>query len=160
MRSCMVSWMPTADWSAYGRPMQPTTRVLARATGSTPMRTIARVTDPLARPLAGRRLLPLWAVLRTRGRRSGREIALPVAVRRLSDGFVIALPFGDGTQWVRNVVAAGGCDLRWKGVDHRLVDPEIVALNAVAGAFSPAQRWILRRIGADRFVRLRDSDVV
>jgi hypothetical protein len=121
------------------------------------MRTIARVTDPLARPLAGRRLFPLWAVPRTRGRRSGREIALAVAVRRLPDGFVIALPFGEGTQWVRNVAAAGGCDLRWKGRDHRLMDPAMVELDAVAEAFTPAQRWLLRRIGAHRFVRLRDG---
>ncbi len=126
--------------------------------GSGVVRTLARVTAPLARPLAGRRFFPLWAVLHTRGRRSGRDLAIPVVARRAPDGFVIPLPFGDGTQWVKNVVAAGGCDLRWAGKDLTLVHPEVVGFDDVAGAFSPLQRWALPRIGAHRFVRLRDRE--
>lgn len=120
------------------------------------MRTLARVTAPLARPLAGRRFFPLWAVLHTRGRRSGRELAIPIVVRRTPDGFVAPLPFGDGTQWVKNVVAAGGCALTWAGEDRALVQPEVVGFDQVADLFSPFQRWALPRIGAHRFIRLRD----
>jgi hypothetical protein len=123
------------------------------------MRTLARVTAPLARPLAGRRLFPIWAVLHTRGRRSGRELAIPVVVRRTQDGFVIPLPFGEGTQWTKNVIAAGGCEVRWAGADHALMHPQLVGIESVADAFSPFQRWALPRIGADRFMRLRDNGV-
>jgi hypothetical protein len=138
---------------------QITTPAMADSTGgSSVMRTLARVTAPLARPLAGRRLFPLWGVLVTRGRRSGRELAIPVVMRRASDGFVVPLPFGGGTQWVKNVVAAGGCEVKWAGVQYALVRPEVVGFEEVADAFSPFQRWALPRIGANRFIRLRDGE--
>ncbi len=87
---------------------------------------VVRFVSRLTRPLAGRRFFPLWAVLRHRGRRSGREYAVPVGVRMTADGYFIALPFGERTQWVHNVVAAGGCTLRWRGEDLVLADPTIV----------------------------------
>lgn len=117
-------------------------------------RTLARITNPLARPMAGRRLLPLWAVLHNRGRRSGREYAIPVAVRATDDAFYIALPWGDATQWVRNVQAAGGCTLRWRGTDHRADAPQVVGRSQAAPAFSWWQRALLRAGGVRQFMRL------
>jgi hypothetical protein len=103
-------------------------------------------------PLSGRRLFPLWAIVHHRGRRSGRFFTAPVAIRATADGFVIALPF-PGAEWPRNVVAAGGCTVRWKG-DHATTDPAIVGRTALA-SFSPAQRWLLRAAGVERFLTLR-----
>ena len=56
--------------------------------------------------LAGHRLFPLWAVLRHRGRKSGTEYSIPVAVMPTDDAFLIGLPWGRGTDWARNTVAA------------------------------------------------------
>jgi deazaflavin-dependent oxidoreductase (nitroreductase family) len=116
---------------------------------------VVRLVGPLTRPLAGRRFFPLWAVLRHRGRRSGREYAVPVGVRVTADGYFIALPFGERTQWVHNVVAAGGCTLRWRGEDRVMADPTIVGTDKAASAFPPAQRWMLRAARVQRFIRLR-----
>ena len=118
-------------------------------------RALARVTAPLSRPLAGRRFFPLWAIIHYRGRRSGREYAIPVAIRAPAVAFVIALPWGDQTQWVRNVLAAGGCTIRWRGVDHAVVDPRVIGIAEAAAAFTPVQRWILRAAGVARFIHLR-----
>jgi deazaflavin-dependent oxidoreductase (nitroreductase family) len=118
------------------------------------LRAISRVTAPFSRPLAGHRFLPLWAVLRHRGRRTGREYAVPVAIRATAEAFVIALPFGERTQWVRNVVDAGGCTIRWRAAEHPAVDPAIIRYEEGAPAFAPIQRWLLRRAGVSRFVRL------
>ena len=118
-------------------------------------RAIARATAPMSRPLAGRRFFPLWAVLHHRGRRSGREYSIPVAVRVCEDAFVIALPWGHQTQWLLNVVAAGGCSIRWRGEDHPATEPRVVGAAAVATAYSPVQRWILRTAGVARFLHLR-----
>ncbi len=109
----------------------------------------------LTRPLAGRRWFPLFAVLRHRGRRSGREYAVPVGLRETADGYFIALPFGDRTQWVHNVVAAGGCTLRWRGEDLVMTDPTIVGRDKAAFAFPLVQRWMMRAAGTQRFIRLR-----
>jgi deazaflavin-dependent oxidoreductase (nitroreductase family) len=111
---------------------------------------------PISRPLAGRRWFRLWGVLHHVGRKSGRTYATPVVVRRTADGFVIPLPFGEGTQWVRNLQAAGGGTLRWDGRDYRFVDPVIVDLDAVADSFRGFERAVLRRGGAS-LVRVRDA---
>jgi hypothetical protein len=38
-----------------------------------------------------------------------------VNVFRAGDGYVIALTYGPETDWVKNVLAAGGCELRTRG---------------------------------------------
>ncbi len=118
-------------------------------------RTISKFTAPASRPLAGRRFFPLWANLHHRGRRSGRAYAVPVAVRVSADAFVIALPWGDRTQWVRNVIAAGGCTIRWRGTDHEVIEPEVIGAAEAREAFSPFQRWVLGTAGVSIFIRLR-----
>lgn len=118
-------------------------------------RTLARVTDPLWRPMAGRRFLPLWAVVHHRGRSTGREYAIPVAVRATPDAFTIALPWADATPWVRNVQAAGGCTLRWRGQDHRTDAPQVIGRSQALPAFSWWQRGLLRLGRVDQFLRLR-----
>ena len=39
------------------------------------------------------------------------------------DGYVLALTYGPGTDWVKNVLAAGGCELRTRGRAIRLTSP-------------------------------------
>jgi deazaflavin-dependent oxidoreductase (nitroreductase family) len=118
---------------------------------------IARLLSPLSRPMAGRRFFPMWAVLRHRGRRSGHEYSIPVAVRVTADGVFIALPFGERTQWARNVIAARGCTLRWRARDFAMTSPRVIGTDEAANAFHPIQRWILRTAGVKRFIRLRPA---
>lgn len=82
------------------------------------------VTNRLARPLA--RWVPGYGIVVHTGRTSGREYRTPVNVFRHPDGYVIALTYGTGSQWVRNVIAAGGCRLETRGVVIELRDPVIV----------------------------------
>jgi len=100
---------------------------------------VQRAFSPVATALAGRRWFPLWAVMRHRGRRSGTAYENPVAVVPTRDKsiIVIGLPWGKNTNWARNVVAAGGTTLRWKGREVRVVDPRIVE-GAEAGALVKA----------------------
>jgi deazaflavin-dependent oxidoreductase (nitroreductase family) len=120
---------------------------------------VVRAVSPLMRPLAGRRFFPLWAVLHHRGRRSGREYAVPVGVRTAPNGFYyVALPFGEQTQWTQNVVAAGGCTLRWRGEDLVVNEPTVVGVDEAAAAFPSMQRWIMRTVGVTRVLRLRRAE--
>ena len=96
--------------------------------------------------LAGRRFLPLWAVLRHRGRKSGKQYAIPVAVIPTETTFIIALPWGRGTDWVRNVRAAGRCTIRWKGADNECTDPMFVDKDVAAAAARGVTRRALRRM--------------
>jgi deazaflavin-dependent oxidoreductase (nitroreductase family) len=82
------------------------------------------VTNRVLGPLA--RYLPGFAVVSHVGRRSGRTYQTPVNLFRRGDGYVIALTYGADTQWVRNVLAAGGADVETRGRRLRLVGPEVV----------------------------------
>lgn len=112
--------------------------------------------NKLAIRFAGHRLFPLWAVLRHRGRTSGKEYAIPVAVIPGEGVFFIGLPWGRGTDWVRNVRAAGGCTVRWKGRELPCTEPEFVDKDVVLGATGRFLRWVLERTDFQGgFLRLR-----
>ena len=55
--------------------------------------------------------LPPFAVVVHRGRNSGREYRTPIWAFHREGRFVVALTYGSDTDWVRNVLAAGGCSL-------------------------------------------------
>jgi deazaflavin-dependent oxidoreductase (nitroreductase family) len=120
---------------------------------------MARVTAPIGRALAGKRFFPLYAVVHHRGRRTGRALTVPVAVRPADDGLVIVLPYGAGTNWARNVLAAGGCVVRWKGADHRMTEPELLD-RARARPYYGGGDWtvIERLMKAEAFLLLRFAD--
>ena len=77
--------------------------------------------NPLTRLFAGR--VPGFGILSYIGRRSGRAYRTPVNVFRDGADFVFALTYGSEAQWVRNVLAAGACDLLVHGEDVRLTSP-------------------------------------
>jgi deazaflavin-dependent oxidoreductase (nitroreductase family) len=91
-------------------------------------KTLARfnlvVTNRVLGPLAAR--LPAFAVVHHVGRRSGRAYATPVNLFREGDRYVMALTYGADAQWVRNVLAAGGCEVTTRGRRLALGQPEIV----------------------------------
>jgi deazaflavin-dependent oxidoreductase (nitroreductase family) len=116
---------------------------------------LAKLLNPLVLRLAGTRWLPLYGVLEHRGRRSGRLFRTPVVVRRAPDGFVVPMPWGEGTDWYRNVRAAGGCRIRWKGRDYVLVEPEVIDATAARSAFPTVQWAGMRRFGIQQCLRLR-----
>ena len=115
-----------------------------------------RLFNPLVLRLAGTRLLPLYGVIEHRGRRSGKAFRTPVVVRPTGDGFVVPMPWGEGTDWYRNVRAAGECVIRWKGRDYPLVQPEVLDDPAVANVgFGAFERAMMTRLGIDHCLRLR-----
>lgn len=82
-----------------------------------------RVINPITRPVAGR--LPGFGILRYRGRKSGREYRTPMNVFRHGDEWVFALTYGSEVQWVKNIMAAGECELRTRGRTIRLIEPVV-----------------------------------
>ena len=110
----------------------------------------------LARPLAGRRIFPLWAVLEHRGRTTGTVRRTPVVALRAEGGFIIPMPFGPSTQWTQNVLAVGGARLTWKGRDWQVGDPQVVGFEDAAGPLGP-MRPIAKRAGIETYLRVRDA---
>jgi len=103
--------------------------------------------------------LPGFGILTHVGRKSGRVYRTPVNVFRVPEGFLIALTYGRESEWVRNVVAAGGCKLETRGVQHQLSAPTIVH-DPTRRRFPIPVRVVLRLIGADDFMQLSTSQLL
>lgn len=97
--------------------------------------------------------LPGCAIVLHRGRRSGRLYRTPVNIFRHGDGYRIALSYGQGSDWVRNVQAAGFADVVTRGRLRRLVNPA-VGEDSKASWASPPVRFVLKRIGAPYYLDL------
>ena len=69
--------------------------------------------------------LPGCGILTHVGRTSGRRYRVPIFVLRRGDDYVFALTYGSESHWVKNILAAGGSEMRVRGRDLRLVEPEV-----------------------------------
>jgi deazaflavin-dependent oxidoreductase (nitroreductase family) len=121
-------------------------------------RTLARVNKAGLNRLT-RHTAPLTPGMGTvvhRGRRSGREYQTPVNVFRTDDGYLFALTYGPGSDWVQNVLAAGGCELRTRRRTITLTDPRVFRDQTRAG-IRPVERQVLRLMGVADFLQLTES---
>ncbi|HWI30146.1 MAG TPA: nitroreductase family deazaflavin-dependent oxidoreductase [Microbacterium sp.] len=117
---------------------------------SGPPKALVRTTEVVALAVAGRRWIPLWAVIHHRGRRSGTAYATPIAVIPTLDRGVIliGLPWGAKTNWALNVVAAGGARIRWRGRELAGSAPRIIEPTDAATLATRPFRPIVRRMPA------------
>jgi deazaflavin-dependent oxidoreductase (nitroreductase family) len=115
------------------------------------MRPMTKMLNPLIIKLAGRRHFHMAAQIRHVGRRSGRTYTTPVSARRSGDLVVIALTFGNQSDWSRNVRSAGGGTIRIDGEDYDATRPLVMsrqeARPLVQAAFSPMNRAGFRMLG-------------
>lgn len=105
--------------------------------------------------IAGGRFAP-WALLRHRGRRSGRDFATPVILFRVPGGFAIPLAFGEGSDWYRNLVASGAGTLRWHGHERAFVTPLAAEVASPLLAFPAWKRAMLRAAGIPGVAYLKE----
>jgi deazaflavin-dependent oxidoreductase (nitroreductase family) len=94
------------------------------------------------------------SIIEHTGRTSGRAFQTPVTPMRTADGFVIALPYGPGTDWVKNVVASGSAILVHEGQTYALEKPEVIPIAVAAADFGPRERRFLRLFGVRECLRL------
>jgi len=109
------------------------------------------VINPITRPFAG--WLPGFGILTYSGRRSGRRYRTPINVFKRGDDYVFALTYGSDVQWVKNVLAAGECELRVRGRDIRLVEPEVF-VDPTRRLMPLPVRVVLRLTRTTEFLRM------
>jgi len=95
------------------------------------------------------------SVLRHTGRKSGKQYQTPVTARWTADGFVIGLPYGPNTDWLKNVLASGVATLVHNGSSYQCDAFTIIPMSETAGGFSAAERRILRLMGVDECLVMR-----
>jgi deazaflavin-dependent oxidoreductase (nitroreductase family) len=93
-------------------------------------------------------------ILRHTGRTSGRTFETPLGIEPTDDGFVIALVYGNDTQWLRNVLAAGRAEVVRDDVCYEVERPELVSVKDVIGFFKPSDRRLFGLFGVEKCLRL------
>jgi deazaflavin-dependent oxidoreductase (nitroreductase family) len=111
------------------------------------------VTNKILIRIAGRSF-GHFTILTHTGRRTGRRYRIPVIAEPVENGFVIALTYGRKVDWGANVLAQGGCSVRWKNHDYRLADPKFVDPESGLKAFPGILKSALRLAGVQDFLRL------
>jgi deazaflavin-dependent oxidoreductase (nitroreductase family) len=113
-----------------------------------------RVVNPVMARIAGRRYWYM-ALLHHSGRRSGKTYATPLSPMRVSDGFLIALPFGSSVDWLQNLQSAGRATLQWRGHTVEVGEPVLTDAATALRQLPVTTRTVTRRIGAKEFVKLK-----
>ena len=90
------------------------------------------------------------SVIRHVGRRTGRAYETPVVAEPTGDGFVIALPYGTTSNWVKNVLASGSATIVDEGTTYRVDRPEVVPLGLMVDHFPAKDRRTLARFRVDQ----------
>jgi deazaflavin-dependent oxidoreductase (nitroreductase family) len=106
-----------------------------------------RVTRPFASWVPG------LGVVIHRGRRSGRRYRTPVNVFPSGRQYTVALTYGADTDWLRNVLAAGSCELVTRRRVVRLTSPRLIH-DEQRSAIGPVARPILGALGVNDFLVL------
>jgi deazaflavin-dependent oxidoreductase (nitroreductase family) len=98
-------------------------------------------------------------VIRHVGRVSGRSLETPVGPFAVGDDFVIALPYGPGADWVRNVLANGSATIVHEGRTVPVHRPEVIQTADVARDLPSSEQRTLRVFHVDHCLRVRRDPV-
>ena len=97
--------------------------------------------------------VPGFGILTHVGRKSGKVYQTPVNVFRAPHGSVVALTYSSQSEWVKNVLASGGCELKARGKKYQLSDPRVVR-DPTRRRFPIPVRIALKVVGADDYMEL------
>lgn len=115
------------------------------------------VFNPFAARVGGH--APFMGVVIHRGRKSGETYRTPVLAFRLRMGFAIALTYGRGTDWERNVLAAGGCSIESRGETTPMTNPRVLTGTEAMDALPAALRPVMKVMRVDNVMILdREGD--
>jgi deazaflavin-dependent oxidoreductase (nitroreductase family) len=89
------------------------------------------------------------------GRHSGRSYRTPVVAADVDDAFLIALPYGDLTDWTKNVVAAGSATVEINGNRYPVSDPEVVPMSGATQHFRAKEQRLHKRFHVESALKLR-----
>jgi deazaflavin-dependent oxidoreductase (nitroreductase family) len=117
------------------------------------LRRLTQVTRPLAMRSAGTEKSNISIVRHVR-RRSGRPYETPAVAAEHDDSFLIALPYGERTDWMKNVLASGKANVVTHGRTYGVDQPQVIPMIDATRYFGPKEQKLHRRFAVDTCLRV------
>ena|SRR6516225_1157886 len=118
------------------------------------LRLFTRAARPLALRSAGKEGSST-SVVRHVGRRSGRTYETPVVAVKHDDSFLIALPYGKRTDWLRNVLHNGSATIVTNGRAYEVEQPKVIAMTEATRYFRPREQRMQRQFHVEFALQVR-----
>lgn len=117
-----------------------------------------RVVNPIQLRWAG--VIPGHGIVEHRGRRTARRYRTPVLVFRGSGVFWMIVGYGVRSDWVQNLLAAGGADLEHRREHFAVSDPRLLRRGDELAAAPLALRLFARLARVEAVLRVDAAPVV
>ncbi len=117
------------------------------------MRRLTRMTRPIALKSAGK-VGSNTSVIHHLGRRSGRTYETPVVAVEHQECFLVALPYGERTDWMHNVLTDGKAEITTDGKRYPVDRPEVIPISEATAYFRPKEQRLQRRFGVESALRM------
>ncbi|NIS80855.1 MAG: nitroreductase [Anaerolineales bacterium] len=89
------------------------------------------------------------------GWRSGRTYRTPVLASFVGETIIIPLSYGENVDWLRNILARGGCEIVRKNKRIAATKPEVLDSTAAFAILPENRRKLLERFKVEKFLRLQ-----
>jgi deazaflavin-dependent oxidoreductase (nitroreductase family) len=113
------------------------------------LRQLTKVTRPLALRSAGKQGSGT-SVVRHVGRKTGRSYETPVVAVDHDGTIYIALPYGERTDWLKNVLVSGSATVMSGGDRYDVDHPEVIPMAEATGFFGAKEQRLHRRFGVEK----------
>ena len=110
------------------------------------LRQLTKLTRPLALRSAGKQGSST-SVVRHVGRKTGQSYQTPVVAVEHDGTVYIALPYGERTDWLKNVLATGSATVVSGGDSSKVDRPEVIPMAEATGFFRAKEQRLHRRFG-------------
>jgi len=118
------------------------------------LRLFTRATRPLALRSAGKEGSST-SIVRHVGRRSGRAYETPVIAARHGDSFLIALPYGGRTDWLKNVLDKGSATIVTNGHTYEVERPLVIPITKATSYFRLREQRMHRQFHVESALQVR-----
>jgi len=92
------------------------------------------------------------AVIHHAGRTTGTGYDTPVQATATPEGFVIPLPYGTGTDWYKNLLAAESATIDHQGITYKIDAPAVIQAADADPYMTEKDRKTHRFYGVDEFL--------
>lgn len=90
-----------------------------------------------------------------KGRKSGKTFHTPVVATYAEDVVIIPLSYGEQVDWLRNILAAGGCEIIYRKKRITTTCPEVVTGEVALSLLPEKRRQLFERFKLEKFLKLQ-----